>query len=132
MKDKYLFDASVIFPLLKYIDELDFENSYILKLTLYEVGNAIWKESYIHKRIDEPLELSNLLYNIIKKFNIIDDLPLRDVLEIGLKYGLTYYDSSYVFASIRYKLKLVTNDREILGKYEGSLSFEKFLKILGV
>lgn len=132
MKDKYLFDASVIFPLLKYIDKIDLENSYILKLTLYEIGHAIWKESYIYKRVNEPAELLKLLQSVLKKFNIINDLPLSDIVEIGIKYGLTYYASSYVFASIHYNLKLVTNDKEILGKYKESLSLEQFLKVLSM
>lgn len=52
MKDKgFLFDASALYPLLNYVDKIDPSKIHVLSLTFYEVGNAIWKEHYLRKRL---------------------------------------------------------------------------------
>jgi len=54
MKGEFLLDSSALYPLLNYVDKVDVSKIYILSLTFYEEGNAIWKEFYIHKRVKDP------------------------------------------------------------------------------
>ncbi len=49
----FLFDASALYSLMDYVDRVDFKKSYVLTLTFYEVGNAIWKSHYLHKKIKD-------------------------------------------------------------------------------
>ncbi len=51
MQGKYLFDASALFLLIQQgdiiIERTVIRNIHILHLTIYEVGNVLWKEAYI-------------------------------------------------------------------------------------
>jgi len=125
----YLLDASVIYPLLDYIDKVDVKKVYILDLTFYEVGNAIWKDYRIHKKIKDPFILAKLFHELLKKFNVLRDLPMQEVIRVAVERGLTYYDASYVFAAISRSLTLVSNDKDLLEK-GSAISFKEFIKKL--
>ena len=76
----YLLDASVIYSLLDYIDKVDVKKVYILDLTFYEVGNAIWKDYRIHKKIKDPFTLAKLFHELLRKFNVLRDLPMQELI----------------------------------------------------
>jgi predicted nucleic acid-binding protein len=125
----YLLDASVIYPLLDYIDKVDVKEVYILDLTFYEVGNAIWKDYRIHKKIKDPFILAKLFHELLKKFNVLRDLPMQEVIRVAVERGLTYYDASYVFAAFSRGLTLVSDDKDLLEK-GSAISFKEFIKKL--
>ena len=125
----YLLDASVIYPLLDYINKVDVKKVYILDLTFYEVGNAIWKDYRIHKKIKDPFILAKLFHELLRKFNVLRDLPMQEVMRVAVERGLTYYDASYVFAAISRSLTLVSNDKDLLEK-GSAISFKEFIKKL--
>jgi predicted nucleic acid-binding protein len=125
----YLLDASVIYPLLDYIDKVDVKKVYILDLTFYEVGNAIWKDYRIHKKVKDPFILAKLFHELLRKFNVLRDLPMQEVMRVAVERGLTYYDASYVFAAISRGLTLVSNDKDLLEK-GSAISFKEFIKTL--
>jgi predicted nucleic acid-binding protein len=125
----YLLDASVIYPLLDYIDKVDVKKVYILDLTFYEVGNAIWKDYRIHKKIKDPFTLAKLFYELLGKFNVLRDPPMQEVIRVAVEKDLTYYDASYVFAAINKGLTLVSNDKDLLEK-GSAISFKEFIKML--
>ena len=132
MRDKmegYLFDASAIYPLLDYVDKVNVKKVYILDLTFYEIGNAIWKDYIIHKRIKDPVTLAKLFHELLNKFNVVRDLPMQEVMKIAVEKGLTYYDASYVFASFSKGLTLVSNDKDLIEK-GGAIPFKEFIKTL--
>lgn len=117
-----LFDASSILQLIRSkpdsaLDEL--EGAYILDLTLYEVGNALWK---IHKLIhgagevslfDSVAQVQSILATmIILPLGGVDDM--NPISKIAFEEGLTFYDSAYLFAAKKRGLLLVTEDKLLL------------------
>ncbi|EHP70424.1 putative nucleic acid-binding protein, contains PIN domain [Metallosphaera yellowstonensis MK1] len=128
MKDKrFLFDASALYPLLNYVDKIDPSKIHVLSLTFYEVGNAIWKEHYLRKKVKDPIALAMFFHKFLRKFNVIEDPPLEEVIKTAVKGGLTYYDASYLYAATSLGLILVSNDKDLIGK-KNTISLEDFIK----
>ncbi|AAK41096.1 Conserved hypothetical protein [Saccharolobus solfataricus P2] len=123
----FLFDASALYPLLDYIDKIDVKKIYILTLTFYEVGNAIWKEYYIHKKVKDPITLSMLFNDLLRRFNVVEDPPLDKVMKVAIDKGLTYYDASYVYVAESLGLTLVSNNRELIRK-ANAITLEELIK----
>lgn len=123
----FLFDASALYPLLDYIDKIDVKKIYVLTLTFYEVGNAIWKEYYIHKKVKDPITLSMLFNDLLRRFNVVEDPPLDKVMKVAIDKGLTYYDASYVYVAESLGLTLVSNDRELIRK-ANAITLEELIK----
>src|SRR5487761_2766695 len=115
MKDR-LFDTSALFNViikngsnaLKLL-----KSQSILDLTMYEIGNVIWKLAYVKKNIT-----SQQACKILESFLLLR--PNMHVLEIAgmeekiknlsIDAGLTFYDSAYVLVAKQSRLVLVTDD----------------------
>ncbi len=111
----YLLDANAFLDLVKRRKTL-IKGQYILDLTIYEIGNAIWKETVLFKTLtkDEAVTLMDEITNIVQKLNIIriqDDLD--KIMEIAIKEQLTFYDAAYLYFAKKYQLILVTNDKKL-------------------
>jgi len=111
----YLLDANAFLDLVKRRKTL-IKGQYILDLTIYEIGNAIWKEAVLFKTLtkDEAVTLMDEITNIVQKLNIIriqDDLD--KIMEIAIKEQLTFYDAAYLYFAKKYQLILVTNDKKL-------------------
>jgi predicted nucleic acid-binding protein len=134
MKDNaFLFDASALYKLLTvykdYADKIDYNYIYILDLTFYEIGNAIWKDYYLLKRLTNFTETSKVIYEILKEFNVIGDLSLSfiEIIKIAIEKNLTYYDASYVYASKNFGLILVSEDKDLIEK-GNAISVKEFIE----
>lgn len=128
MKDReFLFDASALYSLLDYVDKVDIKKIHILTLTFYEVGNVIWKEYYIHKKVKDPITLSRLFYELMRRFNVVENPPLEGVMKIAIERGLTYYDASYAYVAESLGLILVSNDKELIRK-ANAISLKDLIK----
>ncbi|MFP3167067.1 MAG: type II toxin-antitoxin system VapC family toxin [Candidatus Nanopusillus sp.] len=137
MKDNaFLFDASALYKFLtvykNYTNKIDYNyiyNIYILDLTFYEIGNTIWKDYYIFKRINNPIETSETIYEILKEFNVIENLSLSftEIIKIAIEKNLTYYDASYVYASKIFGLILVSEDKDLIEK-GNAISVKEFIE----
>ena len=101
---RHLIDASSLMLLMKAADiptELDYlRKSYLLDLTFYEVGNAIWKESCLMKFLtkNESEVLRNRLQTVLARTDRIpsEASNFQKILEISESEKLTFYDSSYL------------------------------------
>ena len=131
MPGKYLFDASALFLLIQRSDviaKMDLINSiYVLHLTIYEIGNILWKEAYIFKRIKDPYKTTGLVQEILRRVNLLNDPPLYEVLKLSLSRGLTFYDASYVYMAESMNMTLVTEDKQILKSTSNAISFREFV-----
>jgi len=90
-------------------------------LALYELGNFVWKERALKKRISEQeawklleafqgaLGMMDVLYPDIQ-----EDLP--GICELAMRTGLTFYDASYLYVALRNGLVLITEDIELAEK----------------
>ena len=88
----------------------------VLDLTIYELGNSIWKISYLQKKISKEeacslLEVCLTVRTNMKVMNIQD--MEEEVKELSADTGLSFYDSSYLALAKRHNLVLVTDDKKL-------------------
>jgi predicted nucleic acid-binding protein len=110
------------------------QNSFILDLTFYEIGNAIWKESTLMKFLTpkEAEKLGILAQTILAKVERVNSNAedFQKILEIAKTEELTYYDSSYVYFAKKAALPLASEDKELTakaGKYVDVLTIAELL-----
>ena len=120
---KYLFDASALLNLVRRLGEESLkilEENYILTLTIYEVGNALWRETGLLRRltIDEAEEVMRAIITLIKFMQVIEPQDPIEVLRISNEIETTFYDAAYVITALRRGLILVTDDRRLAARIE--------------
>ena len=126
----YLFDASAI---LKTIKEGKIEvlaGNYTTELARYELGNALWKERMLHKKIDgeELYRLIKTIKDTLKLLNILNiECYEEKIVTLAEKLNLTFYDASYVYLSKEKKLTLVTEDNNLINKAK---NYTKIIKTI--
>jgi predicted nucleic acid-binding protein len=108
-----LFDSSsLVYALrLKRIGVL--AGNYIQELTIYEVLNALWKETYDLRKmsIKEAESLLDVFIQLLSYLKVLDLRGLEsEVFKISIETGLNVYDASYLALAHREKLTLVTED----------------------
>jgi len=110
-----LFDSSAIINLCgeKKIDKL--LDGWTLNLAFYELGNAVWKQVYVHKTItvNEANTLLDPLIEVFRKLRKPETEDALETLKIAVKESLTYYDASYINAAMGNGLTLVTDDEPL-------------------
>lgn len=114
-----IFDASAILNLLEEGTLPDFSESATINLALYEIGNAVWKQVNLTKRLNqsqgEKIILSaSLLIDKMKYINI----DVVNALKIAVKEGLTFYDASYLQIAYSTRSELITDDKKLHDKAE--------------
>jgi predicted nucleic acid-binding protein len=121
MKRPLLFDASSIFTLVRELrgEALDklLEGSTI-SLAYYELGNALWRECFLVKRIsrEEAEKLLRAMFAILQAMDVIsldNDDEGSVVLDKACEYNITFYDSAYVAEAHKSKKVLVTDDKKL-------------------
>ena len=116
-----LFDASSIFTLVRELrgdapDKL-LEGSTI-PLAYYELGNALWRECFLLKRISqkEAKKLLRTMYAILQSMDVAS-LDKEDegnaVLDTACRFNITFYDSAYLAEAHKSKKTLVTDDKKL-------------------
>ena len=94
-----LFDASAIFIGYKEGYEEFMKDQYTIDLAVYELGNAVWKECFIHRSItpEEAEELIDALSELLDLMVVIHINRLnKAIMRRALELGITYYDAAYV------------------------------------
>jgi predicted nucleic acid-binding protein len=118
---KFLLDASSLMLLIKKADAkstVEFlQNSLILNLTFYEVGNVIWKETTLQKylTVQETKKIAILAQTILSKIEQLtgDNEDFEKILEIAQNENLTFYDASYIHFAKQKTLILLTEDQKL-------------------
>lgn len=118
MKGK-LFDASALINIMigkgsEALKALSGQN--MLDLTIYEVGNSLWRLTYLEKKITDDqacifLDSFLLLLQHMKVLTI--NGMEKSVKEFSIENGLTFYDASYLVVSKTHDLVLVTDDKTL-------------------
>ena len=116
-----LFDASAIIMLAKRNPDkasAALEGECLLDLTLYEVGNALWKINKLIGKSDKStaLDAINEASHLMAQMEAIrvKEGDLKDVMEIAFDTNLSFYDSAYLHVARRRSLVLVTEDEGLL------------------
>ena len=121
---KYLMDASSFFKLLlsPTIDGQNLlENSSITDLTIFEIGNVLWKRKDSNIK-DMPAEriiaLSKVIGNITRDVTTfpITSTEIPAILTVAMNVKTTFYDASYIYMCHREKLSLISEDVELRKK----------------
>jgi predicted nucleic acid-binding protein len=118
---KYLLDASSLILLIKKADVKTtiecLQDSLILDLTFYEVGNAVWKEGVLLKYLtpEEAKRIGTIAQTVLAKIGMVTNIDgdFQKILEIAQNEKLSFYDSSYVFFAKQRGLFLVTEDKKL-------------------
>ena len=121
MTDSLLFDASSILLLVRELGERAPDillNSSTLSLAYYEVGNAVWKECFLLKRLDveKATRLLAAVFAIMREMDVIglgDEKFGVTVLDAAGRLNVTYYDASYLVAAQQHNRILVTDDEKL-------------------
>ncbi len=119
---KYLFDSSAIFSAL--LDGgAQAINNYTLDLARYELGNIIWKEFNLHKRLSNVQKdgLIRLVPRIMSDMKVLNVAGREnEVLGIASRFKLSFYDASFVYCAKETGLGLVTQDIKLINKTKDS------------
>ena len=120
----YLFDTSSIINIIKHLGKnaINFlRNNYVLDLTIYEIGNVIWKETVLLRYLTEneaSTMYEDVLWTINNYMNIIRPRSPEMVLKLAMKIRLAYYDVVYVTTASEEDLTLVTDDKRLIKKID--------------
>ena len=123
----FIFDSSAIINLCGDRKTEKLLDGWTLNLAIYELGNAVWKQVKVHKKI--TVEEANLILDSLTEVfrrlrKPTAEKPLK-TLEIAVKEGLTYYDASYISAAVENNLTLVTDDEKL---YEAGKRYARTIK----
>lgn len=130
MTTKYLIDASALHPLAVKLGEniLDHTEKFrVLDLTMYEVGNVLWKEKK-RGRIADIESAASFFEELLRNMYKLSIDNIGEVLSIALEKNLSFYDVAYIYVAEKNKLKLVTEDKEILHNYDKAINTSKLLE----
>jgi len=130
--EKYLLDTSALYPLVLQLREKFLEYTTIftvLEQAFYEVGNTIWKE-YRRGRIRDPIVVAKLFQEILNNIYVLRIKDgLHEIMELSINENLTFYDVAYLFAARKYRVKLVTEDSDLL-KFPESITIKQLIREL--
>ena len=121
MNKPLLFDASSILTLLRLLREKApdlLRGGSTISLVYYEVGNALWREYLLLKRITSR-EASKILKTVFMILRTMDVTALRDerlgeeIFNLASSLNVTYYDASYLVEALKTGKTLVTDDRKL-------------------
>ena len=120
---RYLLDASALLNIVRRLGERSLKilkENYILTLTIYEVGNALWREMKLLKKLttDEAEEIMKAVIALTKFMQITEPEDPTEILKTSNKIEATFYDAAYVVTALRRNLTLVTDDKKLAAKIE--------------
>ncbi len=119
---RYLFDASSVYRTALAADTAKLIRRYTCSLAWYELGNILVTETRVRKALDET-EQQHLLQFVSRALSLMAFVGLNGeeskVVAVAMKYGLSFYDASYVYAAKKAAAVLVTEDGKLAKKVKG-------------
>ncbi len=116
-KSQYLFDSNIIYKVIREQPQNAVEKlaeGSTIYLAYYELGNALWRESLLLKRIsvEEAEKSLDLMYSILERIQVasLDNETGSEVLDMAYKFKLTFYDAAYLVEAKKTGKTFVTDD----------------------
>jgi len=118
----YVFDAGSILILTKELGEKAVDvlkENLTTSLAYYEVGNTLWKECSLAKRltVNEAIEVLTFVLSLLDLMEIV---PIKDevlsvkTLSNATKLNITYYDAAYLTVAQETGKILVSDDKKLV------------------
>ena len=118
----YVFDAGSILILTRELGEKAVDvikSNMTTSLAYYEVGNALWKECNLAKRltVNEAIEVLKFVFSLLDLMEIV---PITDgvlgvkTLSNATKLNITYYDAAYLTVTQETGKILVSDDKKLI------------------
>src|SRR5208283_2017222 len=116
-KSQLLFDSNAIYKLIRELPQGAVEKlvkGTTIYLAYYELGNALWRECLLLKRIsiEEAEKSLDLMYSILERMQVasLDNETGSEILDTAYKFNLTFYDTAYLIETKKSDKTLVTDD----------------------
>ena len=138
-KSQLLFDSNAIYKLIRELPQDAVEKlvkGTTIYLAYYELGNALWRECLLLKRIsiEEAEKSLDLMYSILERMQVatLDNETGNEILDTAYKLNLTFYDTAYLIEAKKSDKTLVTDDIKLAKAAENlgikTLSSERFMQ----
>ena len=129
----YLFDTSSILNIIKSRKDAAIKvlkENYTLQLALYEIRNAIWKDITLLKSysLDTGLKIISTVKKLLNYMNIINPNYPKNVLTIAANLPATFYDASYIAATLENNLTFVTDDKKLTEKIKQNILYQRIFQ----
>ncbi|BBD73395.1 PIN domain nuclease [Sulfodiicoccus acidiphilus] len=110
----YVFDTSSIYTAVLSRRTEVLGANYTVPLSRFELGNVVWKEVAVFKRItkEEGERLFRHFLNVLDTMNL-KDVNYEEVEEMAVERRISFYDASYVWLARELKVPLVTEDEKL-------------------
>ncbi len=119
-EQRLLFDANAIYWLIRECPEKALDmlmEGTTISLAYYELGNALWREAHLLKRIsiEEAEKSLSLMYAMLVLMQTVevDGEQGIEILQTAHKCNLTFYDSAYLVEAKKTSKILVTDDNKL-------------------
>jgi len=120
-----VFDSSSIFAAILRNEVEKLVGNQTLEVARYELGNALWKQAKRNRDGLTERGLEQLAQVVTDALNLLDVASVesreKEVLELAIRLGLTFYDASYVYLASRSGATLVTEDLKLLDRARGAV-----------
>jgi predicted nucleic acid-binding protein len=117
---RLLFDANVIYRLIRDCPEKAMDmlmEGTTISLAYYELGNALWREAHLLKRIsiEEAKKSLSLMYAMLVRMQLVEVEGEQgiEILQTAHKCNLTFYDSAYLVEAKKTSKILLTDDNKL-------------------
>jgi predicted nucleic acid-binding protein len=117
---RLLFDANVIYRVIRECPEKALDilmEGATISLAYYELGNALWREAHLLKRIsiEEAEKSLSLMYAMLMRMQVdeVNGDQGIEILQTAHKCNLTFYDSAYLVEAKKKRNILVTDDNKL-------------------
>jgi predicted nucleic acid-binding protein len=130
---RYVLDSSALLNIVRTLGSRALQRikgSYTLTLTPYEIGNALWKEATLLKRVTlgESTYILSTVMQLLKFLHVVEPGNVELTLDIAYKLRITYYDASYIVVAYELNASLVTDDYKLRRRVEeGSRDLQEVL-----
>ncbi len=119
-KPQLLYHSNIIYRLIRELPQGAVEKlaeGTTIYLAYYELGNALWRECLLLKKIsvDEAVKSLDLMYLILGRMQVasLDNETGQEILHTAHKFNLTFYDTAYLVEAKRSGKTLVTDDHKL-------------------
>ena len=116
-KPRFVFDSNAIYKLIRETPDKAFDTlteGTTITLAYYELGNALWRESHLLKRIsiEEAAKSLSLMYAMLSHMKVaeVSSEKGNEILQTAHKFNLTFYDAAYLIEAKKSSMTLVSDD----------------------